>query len=530
MVARTLTAAQIAALRLPTRTEVHNVVSALPQLSDRRVRGGGGEFTDSRGNAIWSESFTGVALDRHRSTPGIFLEVGPGLLRVFRTKAHLQAAAEQRGLESAHRSMERRLRQERAVYRSAMAMLTDDDLAVIDPRRRARVNTSTGKITGWSRRSRTRMNAQLRRIDFAPLYEDGLEPAMVTLTMPGKDDDGRDTWADFAPTPGEFKKIVNRFTAAYRFAWGAPIRAVWKMEFQHRGAPHLHILMTPPAGNAEGQYPYEFQRWLAEAWARAVGSEGSVRARHIDKHLHSTTISYVGEQYRDPQRIATYFGKHGTFGAKEYQNEMPPLWRDAIAHGEDGARFWGVWGLKKASAVLQLDDSGSAAVEVLIDPLGVSRMWQNITRHYRRNDDGTWVLVEERPDYAHRIIDEEEQPWATDASVLRQLQRTVVGSSSSDAVKVQRYMRKASKARAMRGQQLVRNEHGQLVLPRDSRAIRRIRFEAPHPSTGEIRTVRRYRIGYYNGGSGMLLVNDGVKAARDLQRLLDHRAAWELAG
>ena len=174
MVARTLTAAQIAALRLPTRDEVHNVAAAIPQLSDRRVRGGGGAFYDKRGGVVWSESFTGADLDRHRATPGIFLEVGPGLLRVFRTSAHLKAAAEQRGLENAHRDLDRQLRAERAVYRSAMALLTDDDLAVIDPTRRGKVNTSTGKITGWSRRSRTRMNAQLRRIDFTPLYEDHL--------------------------------------------------------------------------------------------------------------------------------------------------------------------------------------------------------------------------------------------------------------------------------------------------------------------------------------------------------------------
>lgn len=507
MVARTLTAAQVAALRLPTRDEVHNVAHALPQLSDRRVRGGGGTFSDARGNMVWSEQFTGTAIDRHRSTPGIFLEVGPGLLRVFRTSAHLKAAAEQRGLENAHAFVARQLRAERAVYRSAMALLTDDDLAVIDPTRRGKVNTSAGKITGWSRRSRTRMNAQLRRIDFTPLYEDHLEPAMVTLTMPGKDDDGHDTWADFAPTPAEFKKIVDNFTRAYRNAWGRGIQGVWKMEFQHRGAPHLHILMTPPDGIADGMYAYEFRHWLSMAWARAVGSTGSVRLRH---EKAGTGIDYVGDAYRDPQRIATYFGKHGTFTAKEYQNEMPAIWRDAIAQGENGARFWGVWGLKKASAVLQLDDSNASST--LPDGADVSSIIGGSS-------------VEAAFDA------EERQPWSTDASVLRAAQRAAdhVGTRSSDAVKVQRYMRKVSKARAMRGQQLVRNEHGQLVLPRDSRAIRRIRFEAPD-AQGTFRTVRRYRIGYYHGGSGMLLVNDGVKAARDLQRLLDHRAAWELAG
>lgn len=139
--------------------------------------------------------------------------------------------------------------------------------------------------------------------------------------------------------------------------------------------------------------------------------------------------------------------------------------------------------------------------------------------HYRRTDDGTWVLVEEL------------RPSVTDASWARAYQRQAddAGTRSSDAVKVQRYMRKLAKAHAMRGQQLVRNKHGQLVLPRESHAIRRVKFEAAHPDTGEIRTIRRYRIGYYAGGSGFLLLNDGRVNGRDVQRILDRRSRWQVA-
>ncbi len=102
------------------------------------------------------------------------------------------------------------------------------------------------------------------------------------------------------------------------------------------------------------------------------------------------------------------------------------------------------------------------------------------------------------------------------------------GTRSADDVKVQRYMRKMSKSLAMRGQPLVKNKHGQLVLPRDSRAIRRVRFEAPDVRTGEIRVHRRYRIGYYHGGSGFLLVHDGRVTGRDIQRILDRKERWEI--
>jgi hypothetical protein len=355
MVARMLTAGQIAALRLPTAQEMHTIAAAIPQLE--------------RGTwQAWETS------------PGSFLEVAPGMLRFVRKSAHVDDAARDRGLERRVADQKYQLARERALYRSPMALLTDAD-----------VNAAAGgsgvplvagkRITAWSRKSRSRMNQQLRRLDFTPLFQDGLEPAMVTLTMPGTGNDGdRNYWQELTPTPASFKRMLDNFTRAYARAWGKRLAGVWKMEFQQRGAPHVHILMTPPPGVAQDSEPLEFPAWLSRTWARIVGSDGDARLRH---ERAGTGIDYVGEAYRDPQRIAVYFGKHGFFGQKEYQNELPKIWADAIQAGERGARYWGVWALKKASAVLELDQVGSASIEVLIDPLGVSRIAANIIRHYR---------------------------------------------------------------------------------------------------------------------------------------------------
>lgn len=361
MVSRTLTAAQIAALRLPTVAEIQNVAAAIPAVQRGTWRAWG-------------------------TAPGSLLEVAPGMIRFRRSSLHLDDAARDRRLRSSLRDSKTQLAMERALYRSPMALLTEKDVERVAA---DVAGVPVGgplvegkRITAWSRKSRSRMNQQLRRFDFTPLFEDGLEPAMVTLTMPGKGNDGDpDYWQTLTPTPASFKMMLSRFRWSYKDAWGAPIRGVWKMEFQHRGAPHVHILLTPPAGEARGRYPYEFKRWLSMEWARIVGATGESRVRH---EKAGTGLDYVGEAYRDPQRIATYFGKHGFFGGKEYQNEMPAVWLDAIHDGAHGARFWGSWGLPKASAVLQLDDAGSAAVEVLVDPLGVQRVWANITAHYRR--------------------------------------------------------------------------------------------------------------------------------------------------
>lgn len=524
MVARTLTVEQIAALRLPTVQEIATVAAQIPQV----------------------ERGTFLAWD---ARPASFLEVAPGMVRFTRSAAHLKDASADRALGRRLADSRYLLSAERAVYSPPMAFVLDSDLRAADGPPEPLV--AGKRITAWSRKSRSRMNQQLRRFDYSKLFADGLEPAMITLTMPGKSDDGdRDYWERLAPTPSSFKAMLNRFRSAYRHAWGAPIVGVWKMEFQQRGAPHVHILMTPPDGVAGGRYPYDFKRWLSMEWARIVGSTGDARVRH---ERAGTGVDYVGEGYRDPQRIATYFGKHGLFGAKEYQNVMPAIWLGAIDDGAIGARFWGSWGLPKASAVLQLGDRGAASVETIVDPLGLSRVGAVIAL----------IISDEAADA------EERQRYGTPSTVSRAYQRArdCEGSSSADDVLVQRYMRKLSRSLAMRGAQLVRNKHGQLVLPgalrnesgqalvrtittvigldgrthrveqlevaghriptRAPGAPRKVSFDRTDATTGEIRRCSSYRVGYYHGGAGFLLVNDGRVTGRNIARVLG--ATWDLA-
>lgn len=355
MVARTLTVEQIAALRLPTVQEIATVAAQIPQLERGTYR-----HWDAR--------------------PASFLEVAPGMVRFTRSAAHLKDAAADRALARRYDDSKYQLAAERALYSSPMAFVTDGDIRSVDGPPAPLV--AGKRITAWSRKSRSRMNQQLRRFDYSKLFEDGLEPAMVTLTMPGIGNDGdRDYWQQLAPTPAAFKAILNRWTVAYSAAWGSRPVGVWKMEFQDRGAPHLHILMTPPAGRSAGVDPeLEFLSWLGASWGRAVRATGEARAKHIRANSHPKSVEYVGEAYRDPQRIAAYFGKHGLFSAKNYQNEMPAVWLDAIHDGATGARFWGSWGLPKASAVLQLDDRGAASVETIIDPTGLVRVGADIAR------------------------------------------------------------------------------------------------------------------------------------------------------
>jgi hypothetical protein len=207
-------------------------------------------------------------------------------------------------------------------------------------------------ISAWSRESRARMSYVLKTLDFAPLFENHGVPALVTLTMPRN-------WEQVAPTPKDFKKLLNLFLSRYNRSWGHRLPGVWKLEFQRRGAPHLHILMTPPTHRLPGT-GQTFSAWLAVTWAQ-ICTPSSIdwddeeqRFMRVDHELMGTSIDYSkGLEGHSPDMVAAYFSKHGLFGAKDYQNDPPELWKEAVKE-TGGVRFWGYWALKKAEGVIEL--------------------------------------------------------------------------------------------------------------------------------------------------------------------------------
>lgn len=228
------------------------------------------------------------------------------------------------------------------------------------------------RITGWSRRSRARMVATMAELDLAPLLMQEDEPAMVTLTYPGD-------WETVAPNGPAVKAHLRAFFKRFERAWGMPWRGVWKLEFQRRGAPHFHLLMVPPSGLASSQRraeylekmkqwkagvlarkPYwrdqvgdglRFRAWLSLTWADIVAHPDPVeRMRHEQA---GTGVDYSeGQRARDPKRAAVYFGKHGSFAAKDYQHSVPESW---LASKQTVGRFWGYRGLKKVHGAATID-------------------------------------------------------------------------------------------------------------------------------------------------------------------------------
>jgi hypothetical protein len=271
--------------------------------------------------------------------PRPLLSVAPGALAV----SWPDVARQERTAERAHQAARRRA-DDLARYRAEYV----DDPAEPEPSR---------VISEWSRKSRARMTRALAELDYGPLLRMGLKLPMTTLTYPGD-------WLTVAPTGKAVKRHLDAFRKRFERAWGFPYVGIWKLEFQRRGAPHLHLWGPEPEGLAgelrkltATRYRHAigdgmpYRAWLSTVWADIVNHpDPEEKGRHLRA---GTAVDYrEGDRMRDPRRLAIYFTKHGSFSAKEYQHQVPEEWR---APGAGPGRFWGYWGLDRAAVGVELD-------------------------------------------------------------------------------------------------------------------------------------------------------------------------------
>ncbi len=239
------------------------------------------------------------------------------------------------------------------------------------------------RLREWSAKSRARMVQRLGELDYSPLFADRGVPAMVTLTYPGD-------WLAVVPSASVAQRHVGLLRKRWLRRWGSPLVGVWKREFQDRGAPHFHIECTPPDDP-------EFPAWLSRTWAEIVdaawcgawcwdaglGGEGRPCCEFGRHLVAGTGVDYAeGARATDPKRLAVYFAKHSGFSSKEYQNTVPWAWLHEPAcedtgcdgcSGEGSGRFWGVWGLKRAVASVEVAPDVARAV------------WRTVARHAHAN-------------------------------------------------------------------------------------------------------------------------------------------------
>jgi hypothetical protein len=213
-------------------------------------------------------------------------------------------------------------------------------------------------------------------LDYSPLVESGCVPAMVTLTYPGD-------WAIVAPNGASVKRHLVLWRKRFEREWGEPARYIWKLEFQRRGAPHIHLWMAPP--QVPGRSGRRFWNWLSEEWAGIVAHpDPHERSRHL---LAGTAVDVLnGLRACDPKRLAIYFTKHSspkTLGDKEYQHIVPDSWRKP---GHGPGRFWGVHGLQRATATVEIAQDAYLATRRIMRRWSRSQaVYGDITRRFPTN-------------------------------------------------------------------------------------------------------------------------------------------------
>jgi hypothetical protein len=215
------------------------------------------------------------------------------------------------------------------------------------------------RIMAWSRKSRANMVRALCELDYAPMFADPTRvPALITLTYSAD-------WEVVAPSGAVCKAHVKALRKRWLRAWGTPLVGPWKLEFQRRGAPHFHLLTVPPHGRALSAldrwgHPavgagLTFHAWLSAVWADVTDCPQQSRENHRLHVLAGTGVDFAeGLRATDPKRTAVYFSKHGTFGAKEYQNRVPALWSEP---GKGPGRFWGYWGLARRTVAVEVESA-----------------------------------------------------------------------------------------------------------------------------------------------------------------------------
>lgn len=230
-------------------------------------------------------------------------------------------------------------------------------------------------IRAWSRKSRANMVARFSSLDLSPMRDQAPKAlaVMITLTYPN-------AWQEIVPTASHAKKHLQQFRKRYERKFGHPFFALWKCEFQRRGAVHFHLFCAAPTSLAE------FRAWVAITWSEIV-SPADPRER--EKHLHAGTAVDIapGATIEDARLVAVYFSKHSSskFGVKEYQNTPPAEWLEGTSVG----RFWGYWNLKPVEIEARLSQEEAILMARVLRRWFRAQRFTKVERVCRINRRGT---------------------------------------------------------------------------------------------------------------------------------------------
>lgn len=108
--------------------------------------------------------------------------------------------------------------------------------------------------------------------------------------------------------------------------------ALWFLEFQERGAPHVHLIVFDCVIDAKKRK--SLRSWAGRAWAGIVGNPSK-----IEKQKHINAGTQIAKMKKP------HFGYAKKYASKMHQKDVP----DGF-HGV--GRFWGVWNCRKAAPIV----------------------------------------------------------------------------------------------------------------------------------------------------------------------------------
>ncbi len=219
------------------------------------------------------------------------------------------------------------------------------------------------QVSDFSKSSQRRLLQTLLAVEWGEMAADGL--LWIGLTYPGESrcipEDG-----------GTAKRHLRAFGLRWNRRFGKAV-GLWKMEFQRRGAPHFHLLLSMPTG-----IEIEAMReWVARSWWEVVGSEDP-------DHLQAGTSAAVWDDAGIPIGYISGYSRSDPT-AKAYQHIVP----DGF---EKPGRWWGCWNIKPDWRKVELSPAEWYQVRRALRKLYESRRGKR-KRGGRGFHTGLWVAT-----------------------------------------------------------------------------------------------------------------------------------------
>lgn len=212
-----------------------------------------------------------------------------------------------------------------------------------------------GTVQGFSFRSRTRLLKLLSQCDRSQTSQS----LFVTLTYP----------RSYPKESLLYKRHLDSFGKRLRRQFPKS-SAIWKLEFQSRGAPHYHLIVLG--------IPFLARQWLARVWFEVVGS-GDERHKKA-----GTQVARVS----DYRRALGYASKYVAKVTSSYS-------------AEDTGRFWGVIGresLPRSTCFIRLERGEYCRLVRVLRGLITSRSKRPVRGTFR----GRWAIC--RGDRATALV------------------------------------------------------------------------------------------------------------------------------